>query len=120
MSWTVLDNVTPVARKQHRCSVCYRTIEPGETYRRQRVITDDGPDVWKSCAHCDRVFDAVWASLGSDSAYFMDEGIDLSEWLREYEIEPLNTMFRRQWAGIDVADIPLDALRPAAAEGLTG
>lgn len=40
------------ARTEHRCSLCFRRIEPGEVYTRQRGY--DGGDAWtfKSCAHC--------------------------------------------------------------------
>ncbi len=53
MNWTTTEH--HVARKMHRCSVCIRRIDPGETYGRQRGF--DGGDVWtfRSCAHCEAV-----------------------------------------------------------------
>jgi len=32
-----------IARKRHVCSWCEESIEPGETYHREVVWTDDGP-----------------------------------------------------------------------------
>lgn len=44
-----------VAGRSGQCSLCFRRIDPGEEYERQRV--GDGPGVWifKSCAHCQAV-----------------------------------------------------------------
>ena len=46
----------PTARKRHYCGICYRSIQPGETYWRQAGF--DG-NAWtnKTCEHCERV---VW------------------------------------------------------------
>lgn len=41
------------ARKPHKCSLCLRTIDPGETYEYQRNIYDGHIYTWKECAHCD-------------------------------------------------------------------
>jgi hypothetical protein len=41
------------ARKLHRCHMCFRHIEPGETYRHQRNVDGGTAWTWKCCAHCD-------------------------------------------------------------------
>jgi hypothetical protein len=109
MSATVLDDATPTARKQHFCDQCLRAIEPGETYRRQRVITDDGPDVWKTCAHCQAVYGHIWAH-DPDARYY-DDGVDLHEYLIECDRGgPLCRAFERKWRGVSVGEIPLEVL----------
>lgn len=47
----------PTARRRHRCGICRRGIEPGETYWRQAGL--DRGSAWtnKTCEHCERV---VW------------------------------------------------------------
>lgn len=42
----------PTARKPHQCGECYRTINPGETYRRWRWLYDGRFVSVKQCAHC--------------------------------------------------------------------
>lgn len=48
----ILWDETPTARTSHRCDACGRAINPGETYRRMRIVGDDGPYTHKQCAHC--------------------------------------------------------------------
>lgn len=40
MSYTLLSETFPVARKQHRCIWCGEAILPGEKYRDERSIFD--------------------------------------------------------------------------------
>ena len=40
MSYTLLSESWPIARKQHRCIWCGQHIEAGEKYRRERSVYD--------------------------------------------------------------------------------
>lgn len=59
------------ARKPHTCSLCYRTIDPGETYESQTNIYDGHIYTWKECAHCDALRRLIDFELYAD----LDEGI---------------------------------------------
>ena len=48
-----LSDTTPNARKAHKCGMCHRTIDPGETYTRQANLGDSGFYSWKNCQQCD-------------------------------------------------------------------
>ena len=65
----------PVARKEHRCSLCTRTIRPGEKYRRG-VTLDGAAWTFKECLHCRAVMDLTDAT-GGESEYYFDV---LGEW----------------------------------------
>lgn len=41
-----------IARKEHTCYECGRTISPGETYRYESGIWDDQPGAFKTCSDC--------------------------------------------------------------------
>lgn len=71
-----------IARRQHRCHMCHRTIEPGEGYRRQRNADYGDIWTWKNCAHCD-----VLMSILSDIGYDHDYGITSDD---VGEFEPRN------------------------------
>lgn len=43
----------PVARKPHRCNMCYRRIEPGERYLKAFVVDSGDAWTWKECEHCE-------------------------------------------------------------------
>lgn len=74
----VISDTNPVARKEHECSLCLRTIQPGETYHRQRAIYDD-PYTFKACTHCSAFADLYredwW--YDSDIGYTRE---DVLEW----------------------------------------
>lgn len=73
----------PRARKRHQCGVCYRPIEPGETYWRQAGL--DRSEAWtnRTCEHCERV---VWA-YGRQTHEWEWEPEVVLEWLDdEYPI----------------------------------
>ncbi|SBS73885.1 conserved hypothetical protein [uncultured Mycobacterium sp.] len=75
----VMWDETPTARTFHECSLCGRTISPGEQYRRSRIIGDDGPYTFKECVHC-REFCKLYAD---EFTFDSDEGyteVDVAEW----------------------------------------
>lgn len=69
----------PVAKKQHRCGFCDRTIHPGEEYWRQAGL--DGATAWthKTCMHCAACATAYCTSVG-ESEWGTSGALD---WLRE-------------------------------------
>jgi hypothetical protein len=87
MSPVVLASENPVARVEHGCQLCGRTIEPGERYNRQRNIGDDGPYVFKACAHCNAYVRLTDLSSWCDDGYTIDD---------VYEYEPC-TMREARW-----------------------
>lgn len=93
----MLGDSKPKARVEHRCGLCNRVIGVGETYHRARIVGDDGPYVFKKCAHCSATLrlyfdEIVW----EPSEGYCDE--DFHNW------EPstihgarLRAQYRRKW-----------------------
>lgn len=110
----------PVARKEHTCSMCRRTIEPGERYNRQRCIGDDGPYVFKDCAHCS----ALVAILHAVEGDWYDTDFGYTEY-DVAELDPttirtarLKVMWKRHWRRRDGALYPVpERIRPLEPRG---
>lgn len=101
----ILDDETPRARIEHRCSCCGRTIAPGERYHRQRII-GDYPYVYRCCEHCYKVFSHIVAV--DPESVDDDYGIDIGEYMGQYMRDSLLfKQFCQQWRGIAVADVVL-------------
>ncbi|WP_454232169.1 hypothetical protein [Mycolicibacterium fortuitum] len=66
-----IDRSRPVARKAHRCSMCYRTIEPGEKYSRSFNVDSGDAWTWKECEHCEAMVCILWKHF---EWYAFDEG----------------------------------------------
>lgn len=113
MAWKVLAEETPTARKRHYCSHCWRHIEPGEKYHRIRAIGNYGPCVYKSCQHCNTVLNHIWR-YDPDALYYYDEGIDLQEYIGDYDGSSLLAQFLSGWRDVAVDDIALTDLGLAA------
>lgn len=77
MAVTVLDDVWPVARKEHRCDVCMGVIAAGDRYRRQRNVDDD-VYTFKAHALCDA---AYWVAY-KEAGCWDDEGPDWSDYIK--------------------------------------
>jgi hypothetical protein len=68
------------ARKEHECRLCWRTINPGETYNFQVHVDCGDLWTWKQCAHCSAMAEIIDLSSWCDP----DEGYNhFSTW--EYE-----------------------------------
>lgn len=105
----LLATENPVARKEHTCSLCGRTIQPGERYSRQRCIGDDGPYVFKDCAHCHALVKVLNEVEGD--WYDTDFGYSMYD-VAEFEPSTIRTarlkvMWRRQWRRRDGALYPV-------------
>jgi hypothetical protein len=78
---SILWKSTQRARTQHQCSACNRTINPGETYQRQRVLppTADDPFTYKGCAHCTAFVDLYLTDFCPDpyDGWYRE---DVEEW----------------------------------------
>ena len=76
---TVFVDSWPTARKRHRCGLCWRFIEPGESYWRQACL--DRGTAWtnRTCEHCERV---VWA-YGRSCGEYEWEPECVAEWLED-------------------------------------
>ena len=82
-----------VARKQHRCDWCGKTIEPGETYNRSTWRYDSVYD-FHECTRCEPYVVEMWSTVAwysdaglnhEDFRYFMEEHYPdvLKEWTDE-------------------------------------
>lgn len=115
----MIANEHPVARIMHRCELCARLIQPGERYNRQRLIGDDGPYVFKDCAHCEATVKILNEIEGDwyDSEFGYST-YDLAE-LEPSTIQAarLKIMWKRQWRrrDRDLYPVPEPLFRPAEA-----
>ena len=105
MSPLVLASENPVARIEHKCQLCWRTIGPGERYNRQRNIGDDGPYVFKACAHCHAYVLLTSLTDWCDDGYTADD-------LVEYEPGSIvearwRAQHRRKWRRRDGTLYPI-------------
>lgn len=89
----------PVARKQHSCENCGRTINQGEKYHRYDGIYDGRASAWKTCGHCSALTNVfnLWD--------IYDEGIGPDE-IGEWEPESLaglraKVYWRKRWTRPD-------------------
>lgn len=111
----IIHDERPIARKQHRCEMCSRTIEPGERYRRQRNTDCGDIWTWKNCAHCDVLLD-ILCHIGYDHDYGVTYE-DVGEWEPETIAEArLKVYWLHRWRRRDgsLREIPQQPVRNAA------
>lgn len=66
MSYSLLRETFPVARKTHRCIWCGEWIEPGEKYRHERSVYDGAMQDHKWHLECEAAFKENIASGGDE------------------------------------------------------
>lgn len=76
----------PRARVAHTCTICYRTIDAGETYWRGRGYDGGDAWTWRTCEHCyavGKIYDPRdYDGLLSEDSYrdWLDDGArDIAE-----------------------------------------
>lgn len=82
---TLLGTAHHVARKPHKCSECYRMIEPGERYLRERHVFEREASTHRTCSHCQIV--RQWLDAECGGWLYGSVGEDISEHAR-YGIGP--------------------------------
>jgi hypothetical protein len=93
-----LSESKPKARTAHKCMMCHRVIDPGETYTKQFNLGEsDNVYTWKNCPQCD-----VFLSLIED---WDGDGISdftVMEWEPDsvWELR-LKALWRKKWRRAD-------------------
>jgi predicted RNA-binding Zn-ribbon protein involved in translation (DUF1610 family) len=79
--WEFSDETKPTARKQHRCTECWRVIAAGEQYVYFTGKSDGEMHVYKTCRHCAAA--RVWLTTACDGYIFCAVLEDLREHWRD-------------------------------------
>lgn len=110
-----IDRRRPVARKAHRCSMCSRTIEPGEKYSRSFTVDSGDVWAWKECEHCEAMVCILWKYF---EWYAFDEGYN-ADAMGEFEPSTiaearLQVYWRHGWRRRDGSLYPVPTEQLAA------
>ena len=107
---------TRVARKQHRCEECARTIAVGEKYEHASLFYDRW-SAFKTCRHC--MVSTGW--LGHNCGGFLHGGVfdDIEEHTREYPelafgLLRLAVGMKRKWKRFDTEGLMKMPVMPAS------
>lgn len=97
--WDVYNETHPVARKEHHCCECRRTIRVGERYYRMEGAYDGKWSTYKVCQHCDSLGNFMRALCeGWPFGWLHSELVD--HWREGYASIPLGRLIagmRLQW-----------------------
>lgn len=93
--WAVYDQTNPVARKDHTCCECQRTIRAGERYHYGRGLLDGNWFSFSWCRHCD----AAGEWMNRECNGYMVEGL-LEELVEHWSEDEL---FRSPWLARAIA-----------------
>lgn len=111
--YTFVGSADPVARKEHRCDDCGRTIEPGERYHRATWASYGDLLTSKMCGHCKAASrwltvvcsGFIWSQVIEELKEHWDEEFDL----RSHGLGRLVAVGRRRWkrngALVNVTDV---------------
>lgn len=104
--WLFYNSTDPIARKEHKCSECGRTIRKGEKYQRAGGLTEFGFDWYKTCAHCQMA--SHWLQVvchgwvfGAREQDLLDHVTGDESYLRSRPLTRLVRWMRADWAGRD-------------------
>lgn len=98
-----------MARKDHTCALCGRTIARGEVYLRG-VNIDGGVQEWKECAHCEVLFTYLLHLWGEDE-YCWDL---VYEWeVETYWQARVKVYALRRWQRPDGTLYPVPTIMPS-------
>ncbi|GEL47427.1 hypothetical protein CHO01_25430 [Cellulomonas hominis] len=96
-----------MARTEHPCSMCGRTIRPGERYHRSSQVNDGHAYTWRNCAHCEVLSELLWWLDVPDPDYGLGAD-DVSEWEPETAAHlRLKALWDRGWTRKDGALHPV-------------
>lgn len=105
---------THIARKQHRCGECKRTIEAGEKYHVTSGKWDGEFQAYKTCAHC--VSARSWLAkhcggwvLGAVAEEIDEHWVNGIEYRRQDRLGRLVVGIRRQWKAFKGGLLPVPA-----------
>lgn len=99
--WTFVDWTKPVARVEHRCCECRRTIRAGEVYRRTQGLCDGRFETYKTCRHCEAMSAFMAEMCGGHPMTELLEELE-EHWHEGYASIPFGRLIaqmRRKWHG---------------------
>lgn len=108
----------PIARSEHRCGECRRTILPGEPYERHGMVYEGTASTHLVCTHCAVLTEWLVIECGGTVIGEMIE--DIEEHARDYERSDLGSLAacaRAHWMKgpswrVPYPGIPIPALPP--------
>lgn len=89
----------PVARKDHRCEECRRTILAGEPYERHNMVYEHTASTHVICSHCAVLME--WLSIECGGTVMGELIEDIEEHAQEYDradLRELAVSARAQWS----------------------
>jgi hypothetical protein len=94
----------PVARKEHRCHECLKTIVPGQKYERVVGAFDGSIETYKTCLVCAEIIDAFSCNGRTFGGFFWSDLFDDDCWkavttgcLNKLETPEAKAEFQRRW-----------------------
>lgn len=84
---TILSHTEPIARKEHKCTLCYEKINVGNKYYKDIIAADDTVYEIKTCEKCKKLinyFDKFYTNF--DSSDFDQEDYEsiVDDYIRDH------------------------------------
>ncbi len=100
---TILKEITPVARKEHKCMFCYGTIRKGQKYLRQTNICDGIVGDWVCHMECQTVARELGMYDNCDPDYGLSDeafGETINEYIYNEHYDRENDDIQEDWQGL--------------------